>query len=242
MARDPRRRRPDTLTRSRHRVQPLWEGGSRSLHHEHRPHRDLPRPAALGVRAGRSRRAGGLGRGQPGRPRRSRGRRLRGVARPVPAYRRPADRRYLAGRLSGRLLPRRPGARCRRSAASTRPCGTSRASRWAFRSGNCSAGRVRDHIACYGWIGGDRPHEVAEAAAGRRAQGFKAVKMNATAEMGFLAIPRRHSTPCSNASRPCRLRAWRSVWTSTAGCAGRWPSSWSACSSRSGRCSSKSRC
>jgi galactonate dehydratase len=51
-------------------------------------------------------------------------------------------------------------------------------------------GRVRDHIACYGWIGGDRPHEVAEAAAGRRGQGFKAIKMNATAEMAFLDSPR----------------------------------------------------
>jgi galactonate dehydratase len=51
-------------------------------------------------------------------------------------------------------------------------------------------GRVRDHIACYAWIGGDRPHEVAEAAAARRAQGFKAVKMNATAEMAFLESPK----------------------------------------------------
>jgi galactonate dehydratase len=51
-------------------------------------------------------------------------------------------------------------------------------------------GRVRDRIACYGWIGGDRPHEVAEAAAGRKAQGFKAIKMNATAEMGFLDSPK----------------------------------------------------
>jgi galactonate dehydratase len=51
-------------------------------------------------------------------------------------------------------------------------------------------GRVRDRIACYAWIGGDRPHEVAEAAAGRRKQGFKAVKMNATAETGFLHSPK----------------------------------------------------
>jgi galactonate dehydratase len=51
-------------------------------------------------------------------------------------------------------------------------------------------GRVRDRIAAYGWIGGDRPHEVAEAAGARRSQGFKAIKMNATAEIGFLDSPK----------------------------------------------------
>lgn len=52
-------------------------------------------------------------------------------------------------------------------------------------------GRVRDKIRAYAWIGGDRPHEVAEAAAGRRAQGFSAVKMNATAEQTMLSTPRQ---------------------------------------------------
>jgi galactonate dehydratase len=50
-------------------------------------------------------------------------------------------------------------------------------------------GRVRDRVAVYAWIGGDRPDEVAEAARGRLAQGFKAVKMNATADLGWLDSP-----------------------------------------------------
>jgi galactonate dehydratase len=50
-------------------------------------------------------------------------------------------------------------------------------------------GKVRDRIAAYAWIGGDRPAEVAAAAAVRRGQGFKAVKMNATAELGWLESP-----------------------------------------------------
>lgn len=51
-------------------------------------------------------------------------------------------------------------------------------------------GRVRDRVAVYAWIGGDRPHEVAEAARGRVAQGFRAVKMNATEDLGWLDPPR----------------------------------------------------
>jgi galactonate dehydratase len=51
-------------------------------------------------------------------------------------------------------------------------------------------GRVRDRIAVYAWIGGDRPHDVAEAARGRVAQGFKAVKMNATEDLGWLDSPK----------------------------------------------------
>ena len=47
-------------------------------------------------------------------------------------------------------------------------------------------GRVRDRIPVYAWIGGDRPHEVVEAAKARIAQGFKAVKMNATSETNWL--------------------------------------------------------
>jgi galactonate dehydratase len=47
-------------------------------------------------------------------------------------------------------------------------------------------GKVRDRVQAYGWIGGDRPSDVAEAAQARKAQGFKAVKMNGTAELGYL--------------------------------------------------------
>lgn len=47
-------------------------------------------------------------------------------------------------------------------------------------------GRVRDRIRAYTWIGGDRPSEVGDAARVRRQQGFTAVKMNATAELGHL--------------------------------------------------------
>ena len=50
-------------------------------------------------------------------------------------------------------------------------------------------GLVRDKVRAYAWIGGDRPHEAAEAATRRRDQGFSAVKMNATAEFDFLAAP-----------------------------------------------------
>lgn len=50
-------------------------------------------------------------------------------------------------------------------------------------------GRVRDRLAVYAWIGGDRPHDVAAAAAARRAQGFTAVKMNGTEAMGWLDGP-----------------------------------------------------
>lgn len=51
-------------------------------------------------------------------------------------------------------------------------------------------GQVRSHIPVYAWIGGDRPHDVAEAARARRDQGFGAVKMNATEDIGWLDGPR----------------------------------------------------
>jgi galactonate dehydratase len=47
-------------------------------------------------------------------------------------------------------------------------------------------GRVRDRIAVYAWVGGDRPQDVAEGAAARKAQGFTAVKMNGTEDIGWL--------------------------------------------------------
>lgn len=50
-------------------------------------------------------------------------------------------------------------------------------------------GRVRDRLAVYAWIGGDRPADVAAAAAARLAQGFSAVKMNACEDMGWLDRP-----------------------------------------------------
>src|SRR5215217_3364444 len=51
-------------------------------------------------------------------------------------------------------------------------------------------GRVRDKVRAYAWIGGDRPHEIGEAARARRDQGFSAVKMNATAELGWIGTPK----------------------------------------------------
>jgi len=51
-------------------------------------------------------------------------------------------------------------------------------------------GRVRDRVRAYAWIGGDRPDEIAEAAGARAAQGFSAVKMNATAELDWIGTPK----------------------------------------------------
>jgi galactonate dehydratase len=51
-------------------------------------------------------------------------------------------------------------------------------------------GKVRDRIRAYAWIGGDRPHEIADAARFRRGQGFSAVKMNATAELDWIGTPK----------------------------------------------------
>ena len=51
-------------------------------------------------------------------------------------------------------------------------------------------GRVRTHVPVYAWIGGDRPHDVGEAARLRKEQGFKAIKMNATEDIGWLDSPK----------------------------------------------------
>src|SRR3954462_8662925 len=51
-------------------------------------------------------------------------------------------------------------------------------------------GRVRDRMRAYAWIGGDRPDEIGDAARARRAQGFSAVKMNATAELDWIGTPK----------------------------------------------------
>ncbi|KAJ5038814.1 uncharacterized protein L3040_006493 [Drepanopeziza brunnea f. sp. 'multigermtubi'] len=50
-------------------------------------------------------------------------------------------------------------------------------------------GKVRDALKVYAWIGGDRPDDVEIQAKGRQAQGFKAVKMNATEDIGWMDSP-----------------------------------------------------
>jgi len=52
-------------------------------------------------------------------------------------------------------------------------------------------GAVRDLVPVYAWIGGDRPQDVVDAAKVRQGQGFKAVKMNATEDLGWLDSPRK---------------------------------------------------
>jgi galactonate dehydratase len=47
-------------------------------------------------------------------------------------------------------------------------------------------GRARDSIRTYAWVGGDRPHDAVEAARAREGAGFKAIKMNATDELGYV--------------------------------------------------------
>ena len=47
-------------------------------------------------------------------------------------------------------------------------------------------GAVRDRVKAYAWIGGDKPQDVSSAARDRRKQGFTAVKMNATSEVGLV--------------------------------------------------------
>jgi galactonate dehydratase len=51
-------------------------------------------------------------------------------------------------------------------------------------------GKVRERIRAYAWIGGDRPDDVAAACEVRRGQGFRAVKMNATAELDWIGTPK----------------------------------------------------
>ena len=48
-------------------------------------------------------------------------------------------------------------------------------------------GAVRNSIRSYAWIGGDSPNDVVEHARQRIAQGFTAVKMNATPAMSYIA-------------------------------------------------------
>ncbi|RYP22833.1 hypothetical protein DL765_001429 [Monosporascus sp. GIB2] len=50
-------------------------------------------------------------------------------------------------------------------------------------------GKVRDKLRVYAWIGGDRPSDVEAQAMVRKAQGFDAVKMNGTEDLGWLDSP-----------------------------------------------------
>jgi galactonate dehydratase len=47
-------------------------------------------------------------------------------------------------------------------------------------------GKVRDKLRVYCWIGGDRPDEVANEAVRKYEEGYTAIKMNATAEVGWI--------------------------------------------------------
>lgn len=51
-------------------------------------------------------------------------------------------------------------------------------------------GPVRERMAVYGWIGGDRPSDTASLARERVAAGYRAVKMNACSEMRWIDSPR----------------------------------------------------
>ncbi|ORY60207.1 mandelate racemase/muconate lactonizing enzyme domain-containing protein [Pseudomassariella vexata] len=54
-------------------------------------------------------------------------------------------------------------------------------------------GKVRDKLRVYAWIGGDRPSDVEVQANARKSQGFNAVKMNGTEDLGWLDSPNRLS-------------------------------------------------
>ncbi|KLJ11550.1 galactonate dehydratase [Blastomyces silverae] len=51
-------------------------------------------------------------------------------------------------------------------------------------------GKLRNKISVYAWIGGDRPADVEAAGKARLAQGFRAIKMNATEDVNWLDSPR----------------------------------------------------
>ncbi|TGZ79108.1 enolase C-terminal domain-like protein [Ascodesmis nigricans] len=50
-------------------------------------------------------------------------------------------------------------------------------------------GKLRHKVAVYSWIGGDRPSDIAVQAKQRKEQGFTAIKMNATSDLGWLDSP-----------------------------------------------------
>ena len=105
-------------------------------------------------------------------------------------------------------------------------------------------GKVRDRMKVYSWVGGDRPGDIVRATSQRRmAGGFDTFKLNGSEEMAMLDTPRavdgrgRASWP-----RCTSTRHRTSASTSTAASRRRWPSRCSRRWSRSGRCSSRSRC
>ncbi len=102
-------------------------------------------------------------------------------------------------------------------------------------------GNVRDRIRVYSWIGGDRPTDVAEAAAARRAEGFTAIKMNASAQLRLIDTPNAvHDIVARVASVRERVGTTStSPWTSTAGSRSRWPGG--SCRSWRSTCRSSSR-
>lgn len=51
-------------------------------------------------------------------------------------------------------------------------------------------GAVRDRVRVYGWVGGDEPAEVAEAAAAQIEAGLTAIKMNASGRLSPMPTPR----------------------------------------------------
>ena len=55
-------------------------------------------------------------------------------------------------------------------------------------------GKVRNKVKVYAWIGGDRPKDVEAAARERIAQGFRAIKMNATEDVDWLDSPKALET------------------------------------------------
>ena len=55
-------------------------------------------------------------------------------------------------------------------------------------------GKVRHKVKVYAWIGGDRPRDVEAAAKQRHAQGFRAIKMNATEDVDWLDSPKALET------------------------------------------------
>lgn len=59
-------------------------------------------------------------------------------------------------------------------------------------------GRVRDKMKVYSWIGGDKPSGVVAEAMKRMAAGYKAVKMNACADMEWVDTPKKVQDAIAN--------------------------------------------
>jgi galactonate dehydratase len=61
--------------------------------------------------------------------------------------------------------------------------------RYALSVHQMLGGKVRDRMQIYSWVGGDEPAEIASAARERQSQGYKAIKMNACAELHYIDSP-----------------------------------------------------